>query len=351
MSEISSHMSHERKPVEVHGQAMAYTDLPDRARKLLADGADESGRMASVLAEVASLDIAPLAPNNDGDTEDIGGLTVTHRFVEAPGDVETIRWHYVEAGAGEPLVLLHGAPQSWHMWAPILPELAKHFHCIALDLKGYGQSHTERGDYRHEGVAQQVIALLDTLGIKTFSLFSHDRGTMQADYLVARVASRVRRWIRGSQHLWFFHPDLAPQETLFTGLETRDILQKPKMLIPRFYGWLCKYPIPSASVARAIQEFSRPGVGLAVERYFQSSTFRQDWLDRRARLIDAWCCPTLILQGSDEPPMPREFYTDNVAARLPEARIEFVDAGHFYVEENPKGTLEAALNFLTSGAA
>ncbi|NKB48627.1 MAG: alpha/beta fold hydrolase [Alphaproteobacteria bacterium] len=324
-----------------------YTPLPDRARKLLETGADASGDVAAVLAEIGTLDIPPLGPNSDGDTENVGGLTVTHRFVQAPGDGETIRWHYVEAGAGPPLVLLHGIPQSWCMWQPILPALAAHFRCIVLGLKGYGQTHNGRGDYRHEGVAQQVIALLDTLGIDTFSLFSHDRGTVQADHMVARIAPRVRRWIRGSQHLWHYHPDLSPQEHLFTNLETRDILQQPKVLLPRFFGWLCKYPMPRDAVVRAIQEFSRPGVGLAVERYFQSSTFRQEWLDRRTRLVDAWQCPTLILQGSDEPPMPREFYTDDVAARLPNARIAFVDGGHFYVEENPEGTLAAALRFLT----
>ena len=234
------------------------------------------------------------------------------------------------------------------MWRPILPTLAAHFRCIALDLKGYGQSDKGRGDYRHEGVATQVIALLDALEIESFSLFSHDRGTVQADHMVARIAPRVRRWVRGSQHLWHYHPDLSPQEHLFTDAETRELLQQPEIFLPRFLGWLCKYPIPRDAVVCAIQEFGRPGVGLAVERYFQSSTFRREWLDRRSRLIDAWRCPTLILQGSDEPPMPREFYTDDVAARLSEARIAFVDGGHFYVEENPAGTLAATLDFLTA---
>ncbi|MCZ6454603.1 MAG: alpha/beta hydrolase, partial [Alphaproteobacteria bacterium] len=68
--------------------APTYTPLPDRARKPFTEGADKSDEMAAVLAEVADLDIAPLPPNEDGDTEDIGGLTATHRFVEAPGDVE-----------------------------------------------------------------------------------------------------------------------------------------------------------------------------------------------------------------------------------------------------------------------
>ncbi len=266
----------------------SYTPLTDGARKPFAEGADKNSKLAAILAEIADIDIAPLSPNSDGDAEDIGGLTVTHRFVEAPGDGETVRWHFVEAGAGEPLVLLHGIPQSWCMWRPILPALARHFRCIALDLKGYGQSHKERGDYRHEGVAQQVIALLDTLEIDRFSLFSHDRGTVQADHLVARIAPRVRRWVRGSQHLWHYHPDLSPQEHFFTDPETRDILQQADVLVPRFFDLLCKHPIPRDTVVRAIQEFGRPGVGLAVERYFQSSTFRQEWLDRRTRLIDAW---------------------------------------------------------------
>lgn len=322
-----------------------YTPVPDN-RKPFAEVLNQSEEWNATLDEIAGMDIAALPANQDGEREDIGGLTVTHRFVEAPGDVETIRWHFVEAGSGEPLLLLHGIPQSWCMWRPILPTLAERFRVIALDLKGYGQSHTERGDYRHEGVAHQVLALLDTLEIENFSLFSHDRGSVQADHLVARIAPRLRRWVRGSQHLWHYHPDLSPQEHLFTSPQTRDILQQPAQLVTRFFRVLCKYPIPRDAVVRAVQEFSRPGVGSAVERYFQSSTFRQEWLDRRNRLIDAWQCPILILQGSDEPPMPREFYTDDVAARLPNARVAFVDGGHFYVEENPEGTLAASLDFL-----
>ena len=243
---------------------------------------------------------------------------------------------------------MHGIPQSWYMWQPILAELAKHFRCIAIDLKGYGQSDQGRGDYRHEGVAEQVVALLDVLDIDRFNLFSHDRGTVQADFVAAKHADRVIRWVRGSQHLIHFHPDLAPQELLFSDLETRGILQDPVKMFQWGYGRLCKHPIAKPGVVRAIQEFSRPGTGLAVERYFQSSTFRKDWIDRRTRLIPAWKAPMLILQGSDEPPMPVENY-EGLEAYLPDAQVELVDGGHFYVEENPAGTLAKALPFLLAG--
>jgi pimeloyl-ACP methyl ester carboxylesterase len=321
-----------------------YRPVSDAALALMREGHNHP-EMCAILDEVIAEGVPPAPENNDGEVEDIGGLSVTHRFVDAPGESETVRWHYVEAGAGPTLVLMHGIPQSWHMWAPILPELAKHFRCIAIDLKGYGQSDKRRGDYRHEGAAGQVVSLLDAIGVGDFHLFSHDRGTVQADFMAASQGTRVKRWVRGSQHLIHFHPDLASQEILFTDLETRGILQDPMKMFQWGFGRLCKHPIPREQVIRAVQEFSRPGTGLAVERYFQSSTFRKDWIDRRTRLIPAWRADILVLQGSDEPPMPVENYP-GLEEYLPDVTVELVDGGHFYVEENPQGTLEKALPFL-----
>jgi len=331
---------------------LEYRPVSDAALALMRAGHNHPD-MVATLAEIVTEGVPPAPENIDGEIEDIGGLEVIHRFVEAPGESETIRWHFVEAGPtenkdGPVLLLMHGIPQSWCMWRPILPELAKHFRCIAIDLKGYGQSDKGRGDYRHEGVAGQVVALLDALGVDRFSLFSHDRGTVQADFIAATHAERVIRWVRGSQHLIHFHPDLAPQELLFSDLETRAILQDPVKMFEWGYGRLCKHPIAKPDVVRAIQEFSRPGTGLAVERYFQSSTFRKDWIDRRTRLIPAWKAPLLILQGSDEPPMPVENY-EGLEEYLPDAQVELVDGGHFYVEENPADTLAKALPFLLAG--
>jgi len=326
-----------------------YTTVSEAALTLMCEG-HNNPEMCAILDEVAAEGVPPAPNNTDGEVEDIGGgLSVTHRFVEAPGECETLTWHYVEAGNPEApvLVLMHGIPQSWCMWRPILPELAKHFRCIAIDLKGYGQSDKRRGDYRHEGVAAQVVALLDTIGVGNFHLFSHDRGTMQADYIAASQGARVKRYIRGSQHLLRFHPDLSPQEILFTDVATRGILQDPMQMINWGFRRLCKHPIPKPVVVRAVQEFSRPGTGSAVERYFQSSTFRKDWIDRRTRVIPAWKAEIMVLQGSDEPPMPVEMYR-GLESELPGIRFEYVDGGHFYVEENPEETLARALPFLTA---
>lgn len=60
----------------------------------------------------------------------------THRLA----DVGEVRLHYVEAGAGEPVVLLHGWPQTWFMWRGVIPALTQHYRVIAVDLRGLGES-------------------------------------------------------------------------------------------------------------------------------------------------------------------------------------------------------------------
>ncbi len=95
-------------------------------------------------------------------------------------------------------MFLHGVPDSWFQWHHAMAELSATHRCIAIDLKGYGQSGKRTGDYRQKGVAEQLRALLDQLGVGRFSLITHDRGTPPGDYLVAALGERVIRYGRGS---------------------------------------------------------------------------------------------------------------------------------------------------------
>ena len=54
--------------------------------------------------------------------------------------VKGLKWHWVEAGKGDPVVLLHGIPESWECWKHQIPKLATQFKVYEIDLKGYGQS-------------------------------------------------------------------------------------------------------------------------------------------------------------------------------------------------------------------
>jgi len=323
---------------------LEYTPIPQRA---LAALAEERGRNALIAERLARFAGVPAATgNHDGDLERLpGGVEVRHRFVEADGDSETVRWHLVEAGAGEPLVFLHGVPESWFMWHRQLCAFAGTHHVLAIDLKGYGQSDKRTGDYRQEGVAEQLLALLDALGLDRFNLVTHDRGTVIADYLGANHPERVLRYARGEQHLYHFNPDLAPQERLFTDPARNRILDDPLRMVVGAYTSLAARPIAAEDVARSIQEFGYEKIGWAVPRYFNSSSFRQEWIDRRTRLMAAWDFPVLIMQGALDPRQPREFY-EGVERFMPRARVALIDAGHFFVFENPEQTTDTIAAFL-----
>ncbi|MFD4507673.1 alpha/beta fold hydrolase [Streptomyces sp. NPDC058457] len=326
----------------------AYTPPPPRIRAGLDDAAGRLSGVDALLAELPKT--PPRAPDADGDEEKLGAVTVTHRFADAPGDGDTVRWHYVECGPADApvVVFLHGVPDSWWQWHYALEALGTEHRCLAVDLKGYGQSEKGTGDFRQEGVAIQLEALLDRLRIERFSLVTHDRGTPVGDHLVARMGHRVVRYGRGQQHLWHLHPDLHPQEALFTSPDAPGTLADARRFVALAYTLLTERPVRSPDLVRTVQEFGYQGISTAVPRYFHSSSFRQEWIERRTRLIPRWTCPVLLLQGADDPVQPREFYTDpQVLARLPRgSAVHLFDSGHFWPFEAPEEMTTVLREFL-----
>jgi pimeloyl-ACP methyl ester carboxylesterase len=97
---------------------------------------------------------------------------VTHRSVQARG----ASFHVAEAGAGEPLVLLHGWPQHWWAWRKVVPLLAPHARLIMPDLRGFGWSDAPPGRYDKRSMADDVLVLLDRLGLQRVRIVGHDWG-------------------------------------------------------------------------------------------------------------------------------------------------------------------------------
>lgn len=92
----------------------------------------------------------------------------THNRVAAPeveianhtASVNGVRLHYVMAGSGEPLVLLHGLPQTWREWNTMIPEHAKHYTVIAPDMRGFGDSDKPGSGYDKRTVAEDIYQLV-----------------------------------------------------------------------------------------------------------------------------------------------------------------------------------------------
>ena len=115
-------------------------------------------------------------------------------FIQTNG----VRLSVHQGGSGPPLILLHGFPQNHMAWAEMAPELAQHFHCIIPDLRGYGDSDTPADDadhhvYAKREMAQDIIGLMDFLGLERAHVLGHDRGARVAYRLALDHRERVDR--------------------------------------------------------------------------------------------------------------------------------------------------------------
>lgn len=112
---------------------------------------------------------------------------VTHHFA----DLDAVRLHYVTAGAGDPVVLLHGWPQTWFMWRDVIPLLAPHFALVAPDMRGLGDSARPADGYDKMTVARDIAELMTRLGHDRFRVVAHDWGGPVAFALAAQFPERV----------------------------------------------------------------------------------------------------------------------------------------------------------------
>lgn len=97
-------------------------------------------------------------------------------------DSDGVKLHYVTAGKGPLLVLLHGFPDYWYTWRAQMPELAKHFQVVALDMRGYNLSDKPEGvdNYKIEKLVGDVAATVKHFGQEKAVIVGHDWGGMVA---------------------------------------------------------------------------------------------------------------------------------------------------------------------------
>ena len=111
------------------------------------------------------------------------------RFVEVDGN----RIHYLVAGKGDPIVLLHGYTQTSHMWRPLIARLARDHLVIAPDLRGIGQSSIPREGFTKAAMARDVHGLVEGLGLRSVKIVGHDIGLMVAYAYAAQYPDQVSR--------------------------------------------------------------------------------------------------------------------------------------------------------------
>ncbi|HEY8050740.1 MAG TPA: alpha/beta hydrolase [Ramlibacter sp.] len=119
-----------------------------------------------------------------------------------PFDVvrDGVRIHARRGGAGEPLLLLHGHPQTHAMWHRVAPALARHFTVVMMDLRGYGdsarpQATSGSANYSKREMAGDALAVMHECGFGRFKVLAHDRGARVAHRLAADHAASVENMV------------------------------------------------------------------------------------------------------------------------------------------------------------
>jgi pimeloyl-ACP methyl ester carboxylesterase len=135
----------------------------------------------------------------------------TDTFTSQYVDTGKLRLHAVTGGAGPPLLLVHGWPQTWYAWRMLMPALARDFSVVAVDQRGIGLSGKPTGGYDTATLASDLVALMDALGHPRFALYGTDVGMPIAYALAADHRDRVDRLAVSEAPL----PGISPSPPLF----------------------------------------------------------------------------------------------------------------------------------------
>ncbi|MEM1120473.1 MAG: alpha/beta hydrolase [Bacteroidota bacterium] len=271
-------------------------------------------------------------------------------FEDVDLTIDGINIHAVKGGAGPPLLLLHGAPESHVMWKEIAPELAKQYSVIAPDLRGYGRSDKPaEGDYSKRQMAMDQVALMKQLGYEKFSIVSHDRGSHVARRLAKDYPNKVEKMVI---------MDIIPATYVWEHIDAKVADRYALWLF-----WTQAYPMPEKMMGPQAAAFAKMTAGKDVKagedyaatngtmeafhamcedyRASKGIDMEHDKVDKVTKIIT----PSLVIWG-------KQSNTGNFDyPKIWQAEIEKVsflelDCGHFVVSEKPQEVLDAILPFL-----
>ena len=277
----------------------------------------------------------------------------------------------VHGGAGPPLLLLHGYPQTHVEWHKIAPKLADHYTVIAPDLRGYGDSEkppAPEGDlsiYCKRTTAQDQVEVMEKLGFESFHVVGHDRGARVGHRMALDHPKRVRT---------FTSLDVVPSQAAFDHMDSQ-------LSFAWFHWHLMRQPSPlpetlignSAQVYLdfLLEQWTAIDGSITDEAYAEylrcfnnPETIRATCLDYRGIEIDLMhdeadrgrklTCPVLLLWGSNmvkRPGWQTGASLDMLTVwrdRAIDVRGKALDCGHFLPEELPEETTVELLAFLAT---
>jgi pimeloyl-ACP methyl ester carboxylesterase len=267
-------------------------------------------------------------------------------------DVNGVKLSYLVAGQGDPVVLLHGFAETSYMWRPLISELAKQHTVITPDLRGFGNSSTPDGGYTKKEMAQDIHALVKSLGYSNIRLAGHDIGLMVAYAYAAQYRNEVERLVLMEaflpgvgnwndvfllRDLWHFHFYGKTPLALVTGRE--------RIYLEHFWNDFAAdatKSVPEADRRFYAGEYAKPGHMKAGMEVFRA--FPADAADFAVFAKSKLTMPLLVLSGEKA---GGQFLIEQ--GKMVAVNVEGVlvkGRGHWLMEEAPEEVIPKLVEFL-----
>lgn len=257
--------------------------------------------------------------------------------------INNISLAYDDCGTGLPLLLIHGFPLSRHIWTPQLAALGGEFRLIAPDLRGFGESDAPDGPYSMDVFADDMIALLDHLGIERAAVC----GMSMGGYVLLNMLDRYPRRVSGACFMVTRAggDDEAGRERRLA--LAREVLAKGAPIVTDAFNLVLFSSRAGEEEAELMGEVCAI-MGQTSPRGLAGGLLamreRPDYTDR----LGEFNLPALVLGAELDLAIPPA-ESRLLAERLPHARLVMVpDAGHMAGMENPAVVNEALRSFLTT---
>lgn len=253
-------------------------------------------------------------------------------------EVDGLRLHYLSAGEGETVVLLHGWPTSSFLWRNVLPAIAAHNRVIALDLPGFGRSDKPlEASYSFRFFSKVLDGFFEALGIESLSFAVHDLGGPVGLFWACHHRERIRRLALLNT---LVYPEASWAVAAFVmAVRTpgvRDLLTSPWGLAKALrWGVADPRRLADDAVPGIREPFRTRADRRALAKAGQNLSpkgFREI-----ARLLPELECPVRIVYGERDRYLPDVAKTmARVCRDLPQAEATALpDCGHFLQEERP----------------
>ncbi len=266
--------------------------------------------------------------------------------------IDGVKLHYLTAGRGPALILLHGYAETSRMWRPIIPILAKRFTVIAPDLPGIGDSAIPAKGLDMKTSAVRMHGLARSLGVEKAGVVGHDIGLMVAYAYAAQFPAEteklvvmdaflpgVGQWeaIYNNPGFWHFRFNGPTPEALVRGRE--------RTYFEHYWNNFAadkKRSIPEADRKAYTAAYARPGRMRAGWAYFVS--FQQAAKDFAQLAQTRLTMPVLSIGGEKSLGEALAQQMKLVASDV--TVVVLKNTGHWLLEERPKQTTDALVEFL-----